>query len=76
MTDLKLLDELLLDYMVAKKLKPADLESHSAGTITHEVITRLRSAWESGEMPEITLTWANYFRSSPAPAAAPVTAPR
>lgn len=58
-TDLKLIDELLLDLMRAEKKQPRDMLSHSG--VTRDAITRLREAWDSGEMPEITLTWATYF---------------
>lgn len=60
MSDLKLLDELLLAYMMEAKLRPDDLESHSVAS--RDAICRLEEAWNSGEMEEITLRWATYFK--------------
>jgi hypothetical protein len=60
--DLKIIDELLLDYMLSKKLMPHDLEMYS--TITSEAICRLRKAWDADEMLYITKTWADYFEET------------
>lgn len=62
-SDLKLLDELLLDYMRHLKLQPADMATHSLTTL--QAMKRLRDAWHDGEMKEITLTWANHFKEVP-----------
>lgn len=61
-SDLKLLDELLLEYMRFRRMQPVDLEEYSIAT--REAIHRLREAYASGEMQTITLTWANYFNGA------------
>lgn len=61
MTDLKLIDELLVDL----KGVPGtwgDMDRR-AGTVVREAINRLRQAWRSGEMPEITLSLCRYFEN-------------
>ena len=62
MSDLKIIDELLIDYMRVMELQPKDLETHSA--TTRDAICRLREAWEN-EMWYITLTWSKYFEETP-----------
>jgi hypothetical protein len=62
MNDLKLIDELLCDYKTAKGITLADLEHYSS--VTAAAMQRLRQAWKSGEMPVITLSFANHFDST------------
>lgn len=60
LTDLKLLDEVLLDYMRELGLQPHHMPYYSS--TTRDAIARLREAWERGEMSQgITMTWAEYF---------------
>lgn len=60
MTDLKLIDELLIDLLQAKHYRTvAELENHSS--VTRDAMERLREASASGEMPVITLRLARYF---------------
>ncbi len=59
MTDLKLIDELLLDVMQSNKLTPRELFHRSS--VTQEAYLRIRKAWVAGEMPEISATWGTYF---------------
>lgn len=59
-SDLKLLDEMLCDYMLIAKINTCEeLERHSY--LTGCIMRRLREAWKSGEMPVITMRWAIYF---------------
>lgn len=60
MTDLKLIDEMLMDLALAMNLRPSQLESWSG--VTKQAMDRLEQAYESGEMPVITLSLANHFR--------------
>lgn len=63
MTDLKLLDELLIDYKTARGLNFADLEGGHGSNLTVRIMRRLREAWQGGEMEAITLALADYFES-------------
>lgn len=60
MTDLKLIDELLIDLKDESGYSIDDLE-HRISSVTKEAMRRLRVAWQAGEMPEISLCFANYF---------------
>ena len=62
MSDLKIIDELLIDFMHAVKLQPRDLETYNSAT--RDALCRLRDAWNSDEMWYITLTWNNYFKET------------
>ena len=59
MDDLKLIDELLI------LMKPPDWtwerfeKEHSS--VVAEALERLRNAWSTEEMPEITMSLATYF---------------
>lgn len=61
MTDLKLIDELLCDIKQDMGVKWAYLDRNGTSAV-QEAMTRLREAWQCGEMPVITLGLANYFR--------------
>ncbi len=60
LTDLKLIDELLVTLMWAKNLSPSDLEDYSSVTIA--AMARLRRAYCSREMKVITASLARHFR--------------
>jgi hypothetical protein len=64
MTDLKLIDELLI------LMKPAtwdwNMFEDNHSSVVADAIARLREAWRSGEMPEITLSLARYFEGEDA----------
>lgn len=57
MTDLKLIDELLVSLRDGRTWQEVERDSY----IARQAITRLRQAWKSGEMPMITLSLADYF---------------
>lgn len=59
-TDLKIIDELLC--MMIERGTWADLERKY--NITETAMQRLREAWASGEMSEITLSLSNYFEET------------
>lgn len=59
MSDLKLIDELLLDVMQSNKLTPRELFHRSS--VAQEGMLRIRRAWINGEMPEISATWGRHF---------------
>lgn len=59
MTDLKIIDELLVD-MKGPNGTFEDLENRFY--VVREALARLRQAWLSKEMPIITLSLANYFK--------------
>ena len=58
-TDLKLIDELLCLYVKRTYRTWEDVENHS--NIPKECMARLRQAWESGEMEQITFGLSGYF---------------
>lgn len=58
-TDLKLIDELLVDLKQKDALTWEELERRSF--IAREAINRLREAWSSGEIKLITLSLAKYL---------------
>jgi hypothetical protein len=62
MSDLKIIDELLLDYMREMQLMPHDMEIFSE--TTRDAICRLRDAWNGEEILCITETWRNYFKET------------
>lgn len=62
LTDLKIIDELLLDYKDEAHLTWKELESYS--NLTSYAMNRLREAWKNNEMESITLSLANYFRDN------------
>ena len=66
LSDLKLIDELLIDIMWSKGMRPADLEMGKVSSVVNDAMKRLRSAWKSGEMKLITLSFARYFEQEPA----------
>lgn len=63
MTDLKLIDELLCSMRQLLGVSWADMERESS--VTRDAMARLRAAWESGEMPVLTLGIAEHFRKTP-----------
>ena len=62
-SDVNIIDRLLLELMDAMELRPRDME-HSDSTVCRNAIKRLRSAWEDGEL-EMTRVWVNYFENPP-----------
>ena len=60
MTDLKLIDELLVVLKDERRMTWAELERSSF--TAREAMIRLLIAWNSGEMKTITLSLAKYFR--------------
>jgi hypothetical protein len=59
--DLKLIDELLCDLRQADGLTWKEMETFSS--INHKAMARLRHAWTTNQMPLITLSLADYFRT-------------
>ena len=59
MSDLKLIDELLVDLMRSNKKEPHEMFHHSH--VAQEALLRIRKAWVNGEMPEISATWGSHF---------------
>lgn len=60
-TDLKLIDELLVDMRGTRTWHELELSS----SVTRAAFRRLREAWKAGEMPMITLSLVNYFKMVP-----------
>ena len=58
-SDLKLIDELLCVLKDSRRLTWVELEVESYAA--RQALTRLRRAWESNEMPLITLSLAKFF---------------
>lgn len=58
-SDLKLIDELLVDMRRTGETY-SQLERRSS--VTRDAMQRLREAWKSGEMESITLSLALYFK--------------
>lgn len=61
MTDLKIIDELLV------LMKPPSMtwkQFHGQYNITATALDRLREAWNAGDMPWITASLADYFREN------------
>ena len=60
MTDLKIIDELLV------LMKPPSMswkQFHNQYNIIATALNRLKKAWKSGKMPSITASLADYFRN-------------
>lgn len=57
MSDLELIDNLLIELRAAHGVTPAQLRDDSL-SVAGEAIQRLGNAFEAGEVPHITLSWA------------------
>ena len=62
MSDLRLIDELLIDLRSELKCTFTELTQHS--TATRAAMDRLRVAWYSGEVKALTMSLARYFRET------------
>lgn len=60
-SDLKLIDELIVDLRASRGTTLEELELYDS--VGRAAIQRLREAWVSGEMPVITTSLATYFGS-------------
>lgn len=60
-SDLRLIDELLIDLMLTYAKRPADMFERSS--ISRAAMERLRAAWKAGE--PMTAAWAVFFDTNP-----------